>query len=95
MRTSTQTASDLGLAISNLIGSKRYNYYVGGRGYDRSLAMQEAEEQLLKEEDDNHILINMTTQAIRESHPRSDFGDYTVIITGDLFKIEKNENVST
>lgn len=91
MITSTQKAIDLGLPISNLIGAKRYTYYTGGRGYDRAMSIKQAEEKLIKEADDSYILINMEISSVRTSHPRSDFGDYTITISGDLFKIMESK----
>lgn len=49
--------------------------------------MDEAEAELVGAMDDSHILVNKTTQAFRQSHPRSDFGDYDVVITGDVYKM--------
>jgi hypothetical protein len=88
MKVSTQTANELGLSLSDLVGARRFESYVSGRGYNAGHAIAEAEEKLKEEMDDSYILINKTTQAFRQSHPRSDFGDYNVVITGDVYSIK-------
>ena len=87
MKVSTQTADQLGLGIELLVGAQTYSFYISGRGYGYGHACQEAEEKLLERATDEYILINKRIDGTRRSHPRSDWGDYDIVVSGDLYRL--------
>ena len=87
MKISTQSAKELGLTVDQLLDGLQLHEYVSGRGYGSSHAIDEAMEKFKNSRDDTYILVKARVSTSRTSHPNSDFGDYNVFLTGDLYKL--------